>query len=84
MPPGHKPPHYNRDAVARAEEKGQEGGPVRKAAHRYSCGEIDIRSLTRLSVSAARRPRRLGIVGRVVGQPGLPLNPKVLRRPLGP
>jgi len=37
------PPHPAHP-VTRAEEKGQEGGPVRKAAHSHPGGEVDVGS----------------------------------------
>jgi len=35
-----------RDGFTRAEEKAQEGGLVRKAAHSHSCGEVGLKSRT--------------------------------------
>ncbi len=38
-PPSNQLRVSRRDGFTRAEEKAQEGGPVRKAAHSHSCGE---------------------------------------------
>jgi hypothetical protein len=41
-PPGDRPENYNLGVLIRSEENGRDDGPVRKAVHSHSCGEVEL------------------------------------------